>query len=199
MLEIRNISFGYGVQNVFDGFSLNVSNGEIVALLGASGSGKSTVLRLISGLETPSSGDIILDGKSLLDLPPEDRRVGMVFQDYALFPHLNVRCNIAFSLKNKKDPSVDEMLEVVGMESFEHRFPHELSGGEKQRVALARALVYRPKFMLLDEPFSNLDQDLKRGMRMEVLKILRSYSSGAIIVTHDVEDAEAIASRIIRL
>lgn len=199
MLKIKNINFGYGQNIVLKDFSLQVKKGEILALLGPSGSGKSTVLRLVAGLENPISGDIVLDGKSVVKLAPEKRRVGMVFQDYALFPHLNVRKNIAFALKNKKDPLVDQLLELTKMKGFDNRFPHELSGGEKQRVALARTLAHRPKFMLLDEPFSNLDQDLKKGMRREVLEILKSHSISAIIVTHDIEDAEAIASRIVRL
>jgi iron(III) transport system ATP-binding protein len=184
--------------------SLQAEPGEIIALLGPSGSGKTTALRLIAGFEKPDAGVVEIGGQIMVDektfVPPEDRAVGMVFQEYALFPHLTVEDNVAFGLQ-KLDPQtraqrIKGMLETVGLDPFAGRYPHELSGGQQQRVALARALAPRPSVLLLDEPFSNLDSDLMAQMHQEVYAILRELGTTAIFVTHDQEEAFMIADRV---
>jgi iron(III) transport system ATP-binding protein len=183
--------------------SLDVLSGEVVALLGPSGSGKSTVLRLIAGFERPDDGAISIAGRLVasrtVHVPPERRGVGMVFQDYALFPHLTVAQNVAFGLRC--DPSaraarVTELLGLVGLSGLEARYPHELSGGQQQRVALARALAPNPTVLLMDEPFSNLDADLREQMRREVRAILRATQATTLFVTHDQREAFALADRV---
>lgn len=196
MLRINDLYFGYDKTVVVDKLNLNVEKNEIISILGDSGSGKSTLLRLISGLEEVEKGKIILGGVDITNTLPEKRNVGMVFQDYALFPHLNVLDNIAFSLKNKDDCIIKPLLEITNMGKYIDRYPHQLSGGEKQRVALARALAHRPKVLLLDEPFSNLDTELKSSLRKEVKEILSAYSITTILVTHDIEDAKTISNKI---
>ncbi len=187
-----------------DNVSFQAEPGEIIALLGPSGSGKTTALRLIAGFDRPDAGVVEIGGTIMVDektfVPPEDRGVGMVFQEYALFPHLTVEENIAFGLK-KLDPQtrvhrITGMLETVGLGAFGRRYPHELSGGQQQRVALARALAPRPSVLLLDEPFSNLDSDLMAQMHHEVYAILRELGTTAIFVTHDQEEAFVIADRV---
>lgn len=198
MISLKNISFSYNREvDVLNDVSFEVMDREIVAILGGSGSGKSTLLNIIVGLEFPKSGKIVLDGEDITNIECEKRNIGLVFQDYALFPHLNVEKNVGFSLKNYRDPIVNEMLELVKMEKYKKRYPYELSGGEKQRVAIARSLAAKPKILLLDEPFSNLDADLKIEVRKEIKNILRQAKQSAIIVTHDIEDANALADRII--
>jgi iron(III) transport system ATP-binding protein len=184
-----------------DGLSLRVAEGEILALLGPSGCGKTTTLRLIAGLETPDSGTITLRGRSVAGpghaVPPEERGVGIVFQDYALFPHLTVGDNVGFGLaRAARRDRVAEVIDLVGLGGLAARYPHELSGGQQQRVALARALAPAPAVMLLDEPFSNLDADLRAQMRDEVERILRSSATTAIFVTHDQEEAFTLADRV---
>jgi iron(III) transport system ATP-binding protein len=181
--------------------SLGVRKGELVAVLGPSGCGKTTLLRLIAGFERPDAGSIIIDGHLVADrsrwVEPEDRGVGMVFQDYALFPHLTVLENIAFGLGFRRvDARVRELLQRVGLMGFEDRYPHELSGGEQQRVALARSLATNPKVLLLDEPFSNLDADLRPKMRAELKILLKRLNCTTIFVTHDQEEAFELADRI---
>ncbi|MFQ5656221.1 MAG: ABC transporter ATP-binding protein [Candidatus Methylomirabilales bacterium] len=188
-----------------ENLTLTVDKGEIVALLGPSGGGKTTALRLIAGFETPSEGGLIeIAGQVVADgrtwVPPERRGVGMVFQDQALFPHLTVTENVAFGLRHL-DPHVRAqrihgMLETVELVPLAHRYPHELSGGQRQRVALARALAPRPSVILLDEPFSNLDVDLRFQMAQELYRILRELGTTAIFVTHDHEEAFMIADRV---
>jgi iron(III) transport system ATP-binding protein len=186
-----------------DNMSLMVKQGEIVALLGASGCGKTTLLRLIAGFERPDRGEIILQGRTVAGdgvfVPPERRGVGMVFQDYALFPHLNAYRNIAFGLPRGRETesAVADMIAMVGLQGFERRLPAELSGGQQQRVALARALVRDPVVVLLDEPFSNLDTELRGQMRQEVRRLLRSTQATALLVTHDREDALHVADRLV--
>ncbi|MBI3804838.1 MAG: ABC transporter ATP-binding protein [Nitrospirae bacterium] len=188
---------------VYD-ISLNVAKGEVLALLGPSGSGKTTLLRLIAGFEVPDQGKILLSGREVSRpsevLPPERRGVGMVFQDYALFPHLTVEGNVAFGLgelsRELRKKRVQEVVEQVGLGALGHRYPHELSGGQQQRVALARALAPNPIVLMLDEPFSNLDPDMRAQMRMEVAAILRRTESTAILVTHDHEEAFAMAQKV---
>ncbi|ABR50698.1 ABC transporter related [Alkaliphilus metalliredigens QYMF] len=182
--------------------SLVVEKGSIVTLLGPSGCGKSTTLRLIAGFERADSGSISLAGKTVSDsntwIPPEKRGIGMVFQDYALFPHLNVFDNVGFGYKEKDRKSrVMEVLELVNLKGYEQRYPYELSGGQQQRVALARALTRRPVVVLLDEPFSNLDADLRVSMRIEVKRIIKEAGATAIFVSHDQKDALAISDQIV--
>lgn len=208
--ELSNVSFRYGGggnERVLRDFSLTVERGEVVGLLGASGSGKSTLLRLIAGLEEPQAGRIVIDGRTMVGdghfVDPERRGVGMVFQDYALFPHLTVEQNIAFGLhrlaKKKRAAKVDDMLELVQLREYKKRYPHELSGGQQQRAAFARALAPEPSMLLLDEPFSNLDADLKVSIRGQLEELVRAAGITTILVTHDIEDAEAICSRIVRI
>ena len=183
-----------------DGLSLRVAEGEILALLGPSGCGKTTTLRLVAGLEHPDAGTITLRGRVVAGpdraVPPEERGVGIVFQDYALFPHLAVADNVAFGLPRGARGRVGEVLDLVGLGGFGARYPHELSGGQQQRVALARALAPAPALMLLDEPFSNLDADLRAQMRDEVERILRESRTTAVFVTHDQEEAFTLADRV---
>jgi len=190
------------------GLSFGLGPGEILALLGPSGCGKTTTLRLIAGFEVPDEGQITIGDRVVANaaagraiaVPPEDRGVGVVFQDYALFPHLTVEENVAFGLDRLARPvrhaRVAEILRLVDLEPLGRRYPHELSGGQQQRVALARALAPAPALMLLDEPFSNLDADLRNQMREEVEKVLRSTGTAAIFVTHDQEEAFTIADRV---
>lgn len=200
MLKLNDIRFSYdGKKMILDGVRLHVDRGEIVAVLGSSGSGKSTLLSIIAGLEQPLGGTVILDGVDVTALPCEKRGVGLVFQDYALFPHLNVEKNVGFALKSHRDPLVEQMLRLVNMSAYRKRYPYQLSGGEKQRVAIARSLAARPKLLLLDEPFSNLDADLRKKVREDIRDILRRSKMTAVLVTHDIEDARAIADRVITI
>ncbi|HEX9758477.1 MAG TPA: ABC transporter ATP-binding protein [Nitrospiria bacterium] len=193
-------SEGPAVENI----SLDIEKGEVLALLGPSGSGKTTILRLIAGFEIPEQGKVFLRGKEVSApnhcLPPEKRGVGMVFQDYGLFPHLTVEKNIAFGLirdsLSERSRKVKNILSLVGLTSLEHRYPHELSGGQQQRVALARALAPNPILVLLDEPFSNLDPDMRSRMREEVDQILTRMGMTAVLVTHDHEEAFAMADKV---
>lgn len=183
---------------------LDVHQGEILALLGPSGCGKTTILRLIAGFERPENGSILLYDRLITGdttfIPPERRGVGMVFQDYAIFPHLSVMENVSFGLHKKNKSEVElivaEMLKLVGLENYTQRYPHELSGGQRQRVALARALAPSPVLLLLDEPFSNLDADLRMQMRVELRSILKKIQTTVILVTHDQEEAMFMGDRI---
>lgn len=191
-------------QTAVDNLSFQVEKGEIYTLLGPSGCGKTTTLRLLAGFEMPDGGQISIAGNVMAGagywVPPEKRGVGMVFQNYALFPHLEVERNVAFGLRNlpprARTGRTREFIDLVGLSGFEKRFPHELSGGQQQRVALARALCPGPLVILLDEPFSNLDADLRESMRGELKKIIRSTGTTAVLVTHDQKDALAISDRI---
>ncbi|MEX2425654.1 MAG: ABC transporter ATP-binding protein [Thermomicrobiaceae bacterium] len=184
--------------------SMSIGQGEIVALLGPSGCGKTTTLRIIAGFEKPDSGDVSIAGRVVADhegfVQPEKRGVGMVFQDYALFPHLNVRDNIAFGLRRwdrqRRTERVAELIELSGLSDLEDRFPHQLSGGQQQRVAMARALAPEPHVLLLDEPFSNLDTELRFQMRAEVRNLLKQVNTTAILVTHDQQEAMMMADRM---
>ena len=204
MLRIDHIAKRYREQQVLRGIDLNVEAGEFVSLLGPSGCGKTTLLRAVAGLEPVSGGEIRIDGQLVgsadFSLPPEQRRIGMVFQDYALFPHLNVGRNVAFGIhhlpKARQAERVAEVLELVGLAGSAGRFPHELSGGQQQRVALARALAPSPQLMLLDEPFSNLDVDLRERLAHEVRGILKAAGATALFVTHDQLEAFAIGDMI---
>jgi iron(III) transport system ATP-binding protein len=205
ILNINGLTFAFSSKQepVINDFSFSVTKGEIVGVLGQSGSGKSTLLRLIAGLEMPAGGSIEIAGNPVVDerlfVLPEDRGVGMVFQDYALFPHMTVKDNILFGLarlsRKERKARLKEMLELVHMEEFEKRYPHELSGGQQQRIALARALAPKPNLLLMDEPFSNLDADLKEDIRRELRSILKKANMTCIMVTHDRNDVEAICDR----
>jgi iron(III) transport system ATP-binding protein len=186
----------FGENAALDDFELEIAPGQILSLLGPSGCGKTTALRVIAGFEDPDSGSLTIDGVTVVDdtvnLPPEQRRVGMVFQDYALFPHMTVARNVGYGLEPGPDVGrVAEVLELVGLATHSDRMPHELSGGEQQRVALARALAPRPALILLDEPFSNLDAGLRDRMRRDVRHILKDAGTTAVFVTHDQEEALA--------
>jgi len=205
ILEIEGLTYSYlkKEEPIIKDFSFSMEKGEVVGILGRSGSGKSTLLRLIAGLEMPLKGSIKVAGTTVVSdcvyLHPEEREVGMVFQDYALFPHLTVKNNILFGLsrmpRNERKQRVEEMLELVQLESFSNRYPHELSGGQQQRVALARALAPKPNLLLMDEPFSNLDADLRETIREELKVILKTANMTCIMVTHDRKDVEAICDR----
>ncbi|QJR10880.1 Spermidine/putrescine import ATP-binding protein PotA [Usitatibacter rugosus] len=204
-LDVESISFSYpGSGPVADGFTLRLEDGEIGCLLGPSGCGKTTVLRCVAGLEAIDAGEIRLHGAVVsrpgMTQAPETRRVGVVFQDYALFPHLTVEGNVAFGLRGAAKASraerVRELLAAIGLEAWATRYPHELSGGQKQRVALARALAPRPQLLLLDEPFSNLDVDLRERLSLEVRSILKAQGMTALLVTHDQHEAFAMADAV---
>ncbi|MFD0590175.1 ABC transporter ATP-binding protein [Paenibacillus sp. GCM10027627] len=206
-VRLQQVAYSYprAKEKLISGFSLELTVGETVGLLGPSGSGKSTLLRLIAGLENPLSGEISIGGVVMAGagsfVQPEKRGVGMVFQDYALFPHMTVARNIAFGLhgldRASRGKRVKEMLELVQLQQYGDRYPHELSGGQQQRVAFARALAPKPKLLLMDEPFSNLDAALRSGIRTELRALLRQAGMTSILVTHDKEDADAICDRII--
>ena len=205
VLELRHVSCSYETgRPAVQGISFAAREGEILCLLGPSGCGKTTILRAIAGFEPVRSGQLFLSGQlvSAPDVmtPTENRHVGMVFQEYALFPHLRVQDNIAFGLRNlprsERADRVQEMLRLTGLEGFERRYPHELSGGQQQRVALARALVQNPVVLLLDEPFSNLDPDMAGRMRQELHDLLRRTKTTTVLVTHDHDEAFAMADRI---
>jgi len=207
-IDIKKIDFGYEKNHlVLKDFSTEVSKGEIVAILGKSGSGKSTLLRVLSGLEVPSQGEIKINDEIIVSrtcfVEPNKRNIGMVFQDYALFPHLNIMKNIQYGLKNKskidKEKIALEMLELISLNEKHTKYPHELSGGQQQRVALARALAPCPKMLLLDEPFSNLDKELRKQIRCDLKNIINKQNMSCIFATHDYEDAKDIANRILYL
>ena len=202
LLSLQHISKNFGEGDVLRDISLDVARGEFVTLLGASGCGKTTTLRIISGLETPDEGTVLLDGRDVTALPPERRPVNTVFQSYALFPHMTVFDNVAFGLKMRKldkaviQRDVMQMLKLVDLEGFENRYPREMSGGQRQRVALARAMVIKPDLMLFDEPLSNLDAKLRIEMRNAIRQIQNSVGITTIYVTHDQEEAMAVSDRI---
>ena len=185
-----------------DDVSLTIHKGEIFALLGSSGCGKSTLLRMLAGFEVPTSGSVVLDGVDIAFLPPYERPINMMFQSYALFPHLDVWDNIAFGLKRESMPKaeikvrVEEMLKLVQLEAFSKRKPHQLSGGQQQRVALARSLAKKPQLLLLDEPLGALDKQLRERTQFELVNILESVGVTCVMVTHDQDEAMAMASRI---
>jgi thiamine transport system ATP-binding protein len=200
-LALEKLTKRFGPVTAVEDLSLTVESGELVALVGPSGCGKTTTLRLIAGFEQPDEGEITLDGQSIVSLPPEARRVGIVFQNYALFPHMSVTQNVAYGLKFLKRPvdvrrRVRELLELVDLVGLEHRKPAELSAGQQQRVALARALAPEPQVLLLDEPLSALDVQLRVRLRIEIKRLQRRLGITTLYVTHDQEEALAIADRV---
>lgn len=201
LLEIRNLTKSFDGQHAVDDVSLTIYKGEIFALLGASGCGKSTLLRMLAGFEQPSAGQIVLDGVDLSSVPPYQRPINMMFQSYALFPHMTVEQNIAFGLKQDKLPKAEitarvaEMLSLVHMQEFAKRKPHQLSGGQRQRVALARCLVREQPVLLLDEPFSALDPALRQEMLALVKDVCERQQLTMLMVSHSIEDAARIAPR----
>jgi len=201
MIHIDGVTRRFGATTAVDQTSLCVARGEVVALLGPSGCGKTTLLRLIAGFERPDEGTVEVAGRVVAGpgvwVAPEARRVGMVFQDYALFPHLTVAANVGFGLpRRERNIRVPELLEIVGLAGLEQRYPHELSGGQQQRVALARALAPSPELVLLDEPWSNVDPFLRETLRAEVAEIIRPLGVTVLLVTHDREEAFSLADRI---
>ena len=202
-LQLKGISKSFGATQAVNGVTFEVATGEVVALLGPSGCGKSTVLSLIAGLEKPDHGSVYWDGKALSGIPAHRRGFGLMFQDYALFPHLNVFANIAFGLRmaglppHAIQPRVTEILALVGLPGFEERDVQTLSGGEQQRVALARALAPQPRLLMLDEPLGALDRTLRERLLDELQGILRQKRQTALYVTHDQEEAFALADRVV--
>jgi iron(III) transport system ATP-binding protein len=202
VVQCHELTKDFGAVRAVDRVTLDVHEGEVLALLGPSGCGKTTTLRLIAGFERPDAGTVVLAGNEVVGpggfVPPERRRIGVVFQDYALFPHLTVAQNIGYGVRDRaaRAARVAEMLELVGLGAEAARMPHEVSGGQQQRVAMARALAPEPALVLLDEPFSNLDAALRARVRGEVRAILREAGATAVFVTHDQEEALSLADRI---
>lgn len=202
MIELRGVTKRFGSFTAVDGVDLVVEEGEFLTLLGPSGCGKTTLLRMMSGFETPDAGQILLGGVDITQVPPYRRPVNQVFQSYALFPHLSVSDNIVFGLRMQKLPKeairerLAEVVEMVSLKGMEQRKPHQLSGGQRQRVALARAIICRPKVLLLDEPLSALDAKLRRSMQVELKHLQRKLGLTFVFVTHDQEEALTISDRI---
>jgi putative spermidine/putrescine transport system ATP-binding protein len=201
-LELRGVRKAFGATVALDGVDLGVRPGELVTLLGPSGSGKTTLLRIVAGFEAPSAGEVVLRGREISRVPPARREVGMVFQHYALFPHMTVAGNVAYGLRVRRRPRaererrVTEVLELLRLSGYERRYPRELSGGQQQRVALGRALAYDPEVVLMDEPLGALDRALRTEMEEEVRRIHRNLGTTILYVTHDQQEALALSDRI---
>lgn len=204
MIRLENINFKYKNSNeeILSDVSLKLEEGKVLAIVGPSGGGKSTLLRIISGLEKPDQGKIMIANRDATSVKAEKRSVGMLFQDYALFPHMTIAKNIAYGItvksKSERKRIVTEMLDLVDMLGYEKRYPHELSGGQQQRIALARALAAKPKILLLDEPFSNLDTELIDRVRKELFLVIRKTNITTIMVTHNQEDAN-LADNVVKI
>jgi spermidine/putrescine ABC transporter ATP-binding subunit len=201
-IQLVELTRTYGSFGAVNGVNLDVAQGEFIALLGPSGSGKTTILMMVAGFTAPSSGDVRIGGRSIVGIPPEDREIGVVFQNYALFPHLRVEHNVSFPLEMRRLPraeiaaAVAQALDLVGLAGLGQRYPHELSGGQQQRVALARALVFRPALLLMDEPLGALDKHLRQQMQLELRSLHRDLKTTILYVTHDQQEALALADRI---
>ncbi|WEJ59486.1 ABC transporter ATP-binding protein [Devosia sp. FJ2-5-3] len=202
-LEVQNLVKSFGATTVVKNVGFAFDKGEFISLLGPSGCGKTTILRMIAGFEAPTSGTIWVEGQDITHLKPNQRKLGMVFQAYALFPNLNVGDNIGFGLKvagmpaDERRARVDEMLKLIGLSGYEKRFPYEMSGGQQQRVALARAIAPRPRLLLLDEPLSALDAKIRVSLREEIRAIQRDLGITTVFVTHDQEEALSISDRVV--
>ena len=203
IIELRGVDKSFEDTRALEGIDLSISNGEFLTLLGPSGCGKTTILRILSGFETPDQGDVSIGGQRMNDVPPERRQVNTVFQNYALFPHMTVRDNVAFGLRMQSCPKgeiegrVLEALRMVHLEQYADRRPHQLSGGQQQRVAIARAVVNKPLVLLLDEPVSALDYKLRRAMQLEIKRLQRRLGITFVFVTHDQEEAFAMSDRVV--
>ena len=202
LIRIADVSKSFGAFTAVDGVSLDIAQGELFALLGGSGCGKTTLLRMLAGFEAPTSGRILIDGQDMAGIPPYERPVNMMFQSYALFPHMTVEANVGYGLKHEamtaeqRRARVAEMLDLVQLSPFAGRRPHQLSGGQRQRVALARALAKQPKLLLLDEPLGALDKKLREHTQFEIKNIQAKTGITFVVVTHDQEEAMTLASRI---
>lgn len=204
-LVVRDVHFAHGERPVLAGIHLEVPQGEVLVIIGASGSGKTSLLRCVAGLDRPARGSILIEGRPMNEqghfVQPEERPVGMIFQGLALFPHLTVAGNIGFGLKHlprsERRQRIHAELATVDLAGLEDRYPHQLSGGQQQRVAIARSLVRRPSLLLMDEPFSDLDPLTRQQVRTETLRILRDHGITSIIVSHDPADARQIADRVL--
>jgi spermidine/putrescine ABC transporter ATP-binding subunit len=202
IISIRRVSKRFGSMLAVDNVDLEIERGEFLSVLGPSGCGKTTLLRMLAGFESPTEGEIYIDGQAMSPIPPHRRPVNMVFQNYAIFPHLNVRKNIAFGLRKSKlsrtevDAKVEGMLDLIGLSGYGDRAPTELSGGERQRVALARALIKQPRVLLLDEPLGALDKKLREQMQLELRALQKSVGITFVFVTHDQEEALTLSDRI---
>jgi putative spermidine/putrescine transport system ATP-binding protein len=203
VLTIHSVNKSFGSNRVVTNFDLSMENKEFISLLGPSGCGKTTVLRMVAGFETPSTGSIAIDGQDITTLRPNQRKIGMMFQSYALFPNLTAAGNVAFGLKvagmsrEEANKRVDEMLSMVGLSGFGGRYPFQLSGGQQQRVALARAIAPRPKVLLLDEPLSALDAKIRVSLRSEIRAIQQELGITTLFVTHDQEEAMVMSDRVV--
>ena len=202
-LSLQGLSKSYGKVTALNDFNLTIAQGEFISLLGPSGCGKTTTLQLLAGFVQPSAGDILLNGKSITHLPPNERGLGIVFQSYALFPHMTVRENVSFGLEMRKmdvlerTDRVNRILAMVQLGDYADRYPRDLSGGQRQRVALARAIVIEPPVLLLDEPLSNLDAKLREAMQFELRRIQRKLGTTTLMVTHDQAEALSISDRVV--
>ncbi len=208
MIALNDITHSYGKQQVLHHLTLQVDKGQLTCLLGSSGCGKTTILRLMAGLEMPQQGEVIIDGKRVssggkIIVPPYQRNMGFIFQDLALWPHFTVYKNVAFGLRERKEEQVQEkvgeMLGFFGLQDHEEKYPHQLSGGQKQLVAIARSLVLNPRILLMDEPLANLDVKLKRKMLEHIRNLKKNFDLTVVYVTHDHKEAFAIADKVVVL
>ena len=204
-LKVKNVNLSFNNNEILKELNLTIDQGNFVAITGASGSGKTSLLRVICGLESPNQGEIILDNSLLLNkeifIPTEKRNIGLVIQEKVLFPHLNARQNIEFGISSKTDKQnlSNEIMEKLNIKQLAEKYPHELSGGESQRVALARSIVMKPKLLMLDEPFTGLDKDLKIKIYPEIKSILQANKITALMVTHDLNEVKALADKFFNL
>ena len=204
-LKVKNVNLSFNNNEILKELNLTIDQGNFVAITGASGSGKTSLLRVICGLESPNQGEIILDNSLLLNkeifIPTEKRNIGLVIQEKVLFPHLNARQNIEFGISSKTDKQnlSNEIMEKLNIKQLAEKYPHELSGGESQRVALARSIVMKPKLLMLDEPFTGLDKDLKMKIYPEINSILQASKITALMVTHDLNEVKALADKCFNL